>query len=83
MKRVFVGGIIMGRAPKDIKHPRVARERYGTAGWNIGQDKLLEKPVESSRYDKKKRTTTGFFASMRHIANPHQQATRVFDLIHP
>jgi hypothetical protein len=31
MKRVFVGGIIMGRAPKDMKHPRVAGERYGTA----------------------------------------------------
>jgi len=83
MKRVFVSGIIMGRAPEDMKHPRVARERYGTAGWIIGQDKLLAKPAESSRYAQKKRTTAGFFASMRNIANPHQQAARVFDSFHP
>jgi len=62
----------MSCAPKDIKHPELRGERYGTAGCYIGQDKLLEFAMKASDSGQKKRTGKGFFASMRNIANPHQ-----------
>jgi len=83
MKRVFVSGIIMGRAPEDLKHPELRGND------TVLRDALLVKIncwqnrrnwPDSSQ---KKRTKTRFFASMRNIANPHQQAARVFDPFHP
>ncbi len=79
MKRVFVGGIIMGRAPKDMKHPELRGND------TVLRDALLVKincwqdPPNRCHSSQKKRTTEGFFASMRKIANSHQQAPGIFD----
>jgi hypothetical protein len=82
MKRVFVGGIIMGRAPENMKH----LELRGND--TVLRDALLVK-INCSQHRRndpfsarKSAQQQGFFASMRNIANSHQQATRVCDSSH-
>ena len=78
MKRVFVGGIIMGRAPKDMKHPELRGNDTVLRDALLVKTNCSQNRCNATRFSQKKRTTRVFFASMRNIANPHQQAVPGF-----
>ncbi len=70
MKRVFVGGIIMGRAPKDMKHPELRGND------TVLRDALLVKINccvihEPLPFQPEKAHNGGVFCYMRKIANSH------------
>jgi hypothetical protein len=83
MKRVFVGGIIMGRAPEDMKHLELRGNDTVLRDALLVKINCWQNHRNRACSSQKKRTTARFFASMRNIANPHQQAARVFDPFHP